>query len=121
AGWSTGTSDFPWNFETYTTGGTPNGVVVKFDQEGELKWSNLYGGNYPSHFSDVAFDNNGHVLVVGFSGATNLQTEPSDNDDAYFQNQLGGSSVVLAEFPTTGDDLIWATYFGGSASDKAFT
>ncbi len=81
----------------------------------------MYGGNFPTHthFSDVAFDNNGHVLVTGYTDSNFMWTVVPDG--AYYHDQMGNSnSALIIEFPSTGDELIWATYFGGTGPDQAF-
>src|SRR5690606_14990894 len=40
AGWTTSLFGFPENFDLYSEGNGIHGYVAKFNQEGELKWSN---------------------------------------------------------------------------------
>jgi len=79
-------------------------------------WGTYYGGT----LSDVSFgldsDNNGNIVISGESYSTN------NISSGGFQNTYGGGSgdAFVCKFLPNGN-RIWATYFGGSGNDRAYS
>lgn len=89
----------------------------------QLWWGTYYGGTDDSEGNAITTDSSGNVFVVGNTEATNIPVAPLDSL-SYFQGTYGGSvnggwlgDLFLLKFTNNGQ-LLWATYFGGSANDK---
>ncbi len=96
-------------------GGTAfNAFLAKFDASGKLKWGTYYGGAGSDYATGLATDANGNIYMAGQAESlTNIATS-----GAYQTSNGGGNSDgFLSKFDSTGN-LKWATYYGGSATDK---
>lgn len=78
-----------------------------------LVYSTYLGGGNNDHIFALAVDSSGCAYVTGNTFSTNFPTE-----DAY-QNSLGGGirDSFLVKFSSSGNDLVYSTYFGGSGDD----
>ncbi|MGD2088958.1 MAG: SBBP repeat-containing protein [Candidatus Aminicenantes bacterium] len=78
-----------------------------------LVYSTYLGGSNNDHIFALAVDNSGCAYITGNTFSTNFPTE-----DAY-QNSLGGGirDSFLVKFSSSGSDLVYSTYFGGSGND----
>jgi hypothetical protein len=78
-----------------------------------LVYSTYLGGGNNDHIFALAVDSSGCAYATGNTYSTNFPTE-----DAY-QNSSGGGlrDSLLVKFSSTGNDLVYSTYFGGSGSD----
>lgn len=95
-----------------TIGGVVDAYLVKFDSTGDRMWATYYGGSDVDYGYDVATDKSGNVYLTGMTGST------SDIASGGFQNTIGGSSdAYLVKFDGNGN-RIWATYYGGTATDE---
>jgi hypothetical protein len=94
-------------------GGLRDGMISKMDKSGKLLMSTYFGGPGTDFIDDATVDGNGNIIIVGFTTSTTkiatsnaFQTTQSGKDDGY-----------IAKFKSDGT-LLWATYFGGSGSDR---
>jgi hypothetical protein len=78
-----------------------------------LIYSTYLGGSNNDHIFALAVDGSGCAYVTGNTFSTNFPSE-----DAY-QNSFGGGNrdSFLVKFSSTGNDLVYSTYFGGSGND----
>jgi hypothetical protein len=132
------------NFPTYnpgggayyqgTCGGCSNysdAFIIKFTNNGIRLWATYYGGSSSDGALSISTDANGNVFVVGWTISTNFPTyDPGGG--AYYDGTCGtdgncnydGSSyypdVFILKFNSNGIRL-WATYYGGSNYDYAFS
>jgi hypothetical protein len=91
-------------------------------QSHELAFSTYLGGSDWEHARDVAVDTLGNVYIVGGTASTDFPT----TQGAYQRTlRMGGNQafgpcdVFVAKFNPTGN-LIWSTYIGGPAYDRAY-
>jgi hypothetical protein len=91
-------------------------------QSHELAFSTYLGGSDWEHARDVTVDTLGNVYIVGGTASTDFPTTLG----AYQQtlctggNQaFGPCDVFVVKFGPTGN-LIWSTYIGGPAYDRAY-
>ncbi len=115
----------------------PNGsdiAITKFNSTGTaLAGSTYFGGssndglnlnsatlfNYGDDTrSDIALDNAGNIYIVSTTASNNI---PGTSGKA--QPNIGGGTYdgVLAKFNSTLTTLSWATYYGGSGADAAYS
>ena len=45
--------------------GTGNGLIIKYDKQGNIEWDKYYGGNGFEEFYDVVVVNDGEGFLVG--------------------------------------------------------
>jgi predicted SpoU family rRNA methylase len=116
------------NFPVYNPGGNAyyqanisgyrTAFILKFTGLGERLWATYYGGNTNDYGRALAIDMTGNLYVIGNTSSNNFPTyNPGGN--AYYQGTLGGGDdVFILKFNNNGMRL-WATYYGGTASDIA--
>ncbi len=96
-------------------GGTIDGMIVKFDPDGNRIWATYYGGSGIDRFRACDVSSVGHMYVVGETtseGAGTISTTGS------YQQYFGGAmDAFVAKFDTSGV-RIWGTYFGGATEDR---
>jgi gliding motility-associated-like protein len=148
---STSSTNFPTSADafdkTFNGGGStvaiqssiefPNGsdiAVTKFNAAGTgLVGSTYFGGTsndglnlHPSTLfnygddtrNDIALDNSGNIYIVSTTSSSNI---PGTTGKA--QPSIGGGSYdgVVAKFNSGLSSLNWATYYGGSGADAAYS
>jgi hypothetical protein len=80
-----------------------------------LVYSTLLGGSSSNAATAVAVDSTGEAYVAGFTASQNFPTaSPEQNFNA------GSNDAFIAKFNATGNGLIYCTYLGGSADDRAY-
>jgi len=110
---ATKSADFPVSpsvhLEEYQ--GERDGFISRFDEEGELIWSTLFGGSENDEIEDMAIDAAGFVYIVGRTFSSDLGTE-----GVHQTNYVNGFDAFIAKFDQTGN-LVWSSYFGDEGSD----
>jgi len=80
-----------------------------------LAYSTLLGGSGSNAANAVAVDSAGDPYIAGFTASQNLPTaSPEQNFNA------GSNDVFIAKFNPNGSGLVYCTYLGGSADDRAY-
>jgi gliding motility-associated-like protein len=116
AGWS----DSP-NLNTLDNGGffqgtlgntptTPDGALLRFDNNGNLLWSTYYGGSGFDICSAITTDASGNIFVAGYTQSANLNTLDAGT---FFQGALSGSNDLFVLKFDNSNNLLWSTYYGG--------
>jgi hypothetical protein len=95
--------------------------ILKFNSSGVRQWATYYGGSDDDdEASSVTTDPQGNVYVVGRTWSTNFPVY-NIGDGAYYQKSKADSSdAFILKFNSRGVRQ-WATYYGGSDDDKAFS
>ncbi|MFO0356842.1 MAG: SBBP repeat-containing protein, partial [Sphingobacteriaceae bacterium] len=87
----------------------------------QLVWGTFFGGNGYDGQMSIETDNLGNVYVAGYTYSTNFPTvNPSGG--AYYDATFNGGAgdAVIFKFLNSGL-LNWATYYGGSGQDWAYS
>ena len=93
---------------------TLNGIIEKFDSNGNRIWGTYYGGQDFNDITGIKIDTQNNILITGVTQAqTNISTTGS-----YKPNLTGYSDAFLVKFNNLGV-RIWGTYFGGENTDNA--
>lgn len=87
------------------------GVIVKYNDNGEVAWTDNYGGDGLTAFSDVAVLSNGDIIVAGYTMAKNL------GDQLY--KGKGTSEGIVLKYNSKGERK-WVKMVGGEASDMLY-
>jgi uncharacterized protein (TIGR03437 family) len=118
AGPATGT------FQTTYAGPTPDpnapnpagdAFLAKFSPAGALLWYTYLGGSGEDEARAVALDNSGNIFVAGNNGSTNFPQAGNPVPDCHI-----GGRPFLAEFNSTGAQLLMTTGLSGMGFDQAY-
>ena len=122
---ATNTAPFstPGAFQTNFAGGgaTGDAFVAKFDNQGSnLIYLTYLGGNGDDLAASVAVDGSGDAFLTGSTSSTNF---PTTTNALY--RKIGGVSTsvgypvdaFVAELNSSGSNLVYSTYLGGSSMD----
>jgi hypothetical protein len=114
---STVSSNFPVTagaFQALYKGGSDAFVTKIFGAIGNLIYSTYLGGTGFDWSSGIGLDSTGNAYVAGYTSSFDL---PLANG---LQGTFGGLyDAFVSELNTTGNTLLFSTYFGGSSSDSA--
>jgi len=92
-----------------TTGkGGNDAIIVKFENEGTVKWARNFGGSGDDYFTSVIEVAGGYVAV----GGSNAFGSGDWNTTA----GKGGQDAVIVKYDTDGT-VVWKKNFGGSGAD----
>jgi hypothetical protein len=91
--------------------GHQDGFVTKLNPSGAVLWSTYFGGNDPGIIRDIAVDASGNVYPV-MQHVTGPQ--PHVTPGAFRTTLPGGEDMVVAKLTAAGQ-LVWGSYYGGSA------
>ena len=110
----TGSPNFPIvNPYDGTYNGEYDAFVTKFSAQGDtLEYSTFYGGSTYDGCKDVAVDSNGCAYILGWTKSSDLPMVNSF-DDTFAPTE----DLFVAKFSSSGNQLIYSSYLGGSVSD----
>jgi len=112
----TGSSDFPTTSGAYQTtySGRGDMFIAVFAPDGSLAASTLIGGSAADAAKRLDFDDEGNVVIGGWSDSEDYPTTPG----AYRRQYAGGASdAVISRFAPLCDSLLFSGYIGGSGQD----
>ena len=96
--------------------GVHDGYIAKFTTSGTRLWGTYYGSAEKDASHGIAIDNNDNLYIVG-------ETESPFGlalGNSHQTSNGGGRDAFIAKF-TGGGNLLWATYYGGSFTEEAFS
>ena len=110
-------------FAQVPNAGSTDLIITKFNNQGIITWSTLYGGSGQENYNfkwiknSIATDVNGDVYISGSTNSTNF---PGPNLYSSNQNVYGGgiSDGFVVRFSNTGQRK-WASFIGGNGTDEA--
>ena len=103
--------DFPVSNKTDSSFGTINGslALVKLNATGNgLVFTTRIGSNYPGIVLDIELDDDDNIYATGYTQAVDF---PMVNA---FSGYQGGYDCFILKLNSTGSDLLYSTYLGGS-------
>jgi len=105
--------DFPLAGEYQTYQGSIDVFVVKLNNFGDdLVYGTFLGGSDQEYGFDIGVDGPGSAYVTGWTMSANFPTRGA------YQMAQDGVDAFVTKLSTTGGDLAYSTYLGGSASDN---
>ena len=115
----TGSDDFPLTAGAFQTQlDVADGFVAKFAADGQSQiYSTLVGGNNIDSANGIAIDQQGNAYLTGALSSGAIVTFPTRNpiQDA----PAGLTDSFVAKLNRDSSDLVYSTYLGGSAVDRA--
>lgn len=102
-----------------TTGPKVNAFVAKFDQEGNLEWSTLWGGAGADEGLGIALSNDySTVYIVGRTSSATLSTWSRGTTlyGSYSSTDNSGDAFISA-ISSTGGTVHWTRYVGSDKND----
>lgn len=84
-------------------------IISKYEEDGTLIWQKSFGGSGDDYFNDCLLDEEGNLIVVGYSSSTDIEKIESH----------GGSDGIIIKYDEKGNIL--NTYNWGGSEDDAFT
>lgn len=111
---TTTSGDFPTSAVAFNKvfRGQSDVFVSKFNFDGTLRFSTLYGGSGVEYGLSIAINANNEPIITGCTYSTNLQVSAVALDDTY----NGGGDGYVARFDANGATLVSASYLGLSGS-----
>ncbi len=120
--------------------GGETGFFARITPGDEIDWCTAFGGDYNDQVTDVAFDKDDNVILLGWSnsfGPTSVPSSPQISNtgnlfplvnpggNVIFRQNAGslpgfGGDLFVSKFNTSGE-LIWSTMFGGEELESEFS
>ena len=97
-------------------GGGYDAFLVKFDSSGNKHWSTYYGSDLYDLGLAVTTDNRGNVYFTGSTTSGAMIASPGAHQ-LFFGGGSPWGDAMIVKFTALGA-RVWATYFGGSGSEK---
>jgi uncharacterized protein (TIGR03437 family) len=113
----TNSDDFPLKntLQTSRNANSQAPFVTKFTSDGQVIFSTLFGGPTSAFVNAATVDSAGSIYLAGSAGP-GFTTK-----NAFQPNAVPfASDAFIAKFDSTMNNLIFATYLGGSAYDQVF-
>ena len=114
----------PGAFQTSYPGGSNTGFVAKFDNLGtNLIYLTYLGGDVDDFASSIAVDGSGNVYLAGATQSPNFPVTTNALNQHIAGTSAPGTGYPIDAFVTelnsSGSNLLFSTYLGGTASDGA--
>ena len=95
---------------------TSDTFITKLNATGsDLVYSTYLGGTSGDYGFGIAVDSVGYAYVAGYTDSTDFPTK-----NAYQSSPAGGSDIFITKLNTTGNDLVYSTYLGGTGIDYGY-
>jgi hypothetical protein len=112
----THSSNFPVTAGAFNT--TYNGMddvfILKLNSSGsKLNFSTFIGGSNDDHCSEIELDSEENIYIIGETFSTDFPVSSNANDTTH----NGFMDIFVLKLNSTGDDIIFSTYIGGSTTD----
>ncbi len=109
-----------WQTNNIATGYN-DAYIIKFNNQGVRQWATFYGGTSDDKGYAISADSQDNIYVTGYTNSHDFPTQQLTG--AYWQStnfSFSGSELYILKFNTLGERL-WATYYGGSSSETAYS
>ena len=114
----TGRTPSGWNFPTKNAyddsdNGGNDVFVTKLSSSGDIVYSTLIGGSDDDEGNGITVDSAGAVYVTGYTQSSDFPTK-----NAYDNSHNGKSDVFVTKLTSSGGNLVYSTFIGGSSEDE---
>ena len=108
--------DFTYRFSEESLSESPNGCVIRFDEEGHVLSSTVLG---PVWHMDSVLDSKGNIVLAGSTPSSNFPVTVGAYDTHYNGGtKSSGGDVFVMKLSPSGDDILFSTFLGGSGDDS---
>jgi gliding motility-associated-like protein len=100
-------------------GGTNDGLLVKFNAQGQRLWASYYGGMAADNIWDCAIDSTNSIIIYGQTTSQSNIASNGHQNTIYLKMQSNGTyppNSFLVKFNENGVRL-WGSYFGINGSN----
>ncbi len=101
-----------------SSAGDFDGMLVKFNPEGERIWGTYFGGSQSESFLCITIDQADNIYLAGETLSLNLPVLNAYQSTASAETGLTSEGIVV-KFNVAGE-LLASTYFGGTGADRIF-
>ena len=105
----------PGAYDESYNGGNEDVIIVKLNQFGEIIYSTFLGGNKTEWGYGIAINGEGNAYVTGGTASQDFPITSGASD-----KELIEGDAFLTKINTTGSDLEYSTFFGGTRDDQAY-
>lgn len=113
----TGSTDFPLVSAYDSNLGSPyDAFVAKFDRSDSLTYSTYLGGSATDIGRAIGVSSEGQVLITGSTSSVDFPT----TNDAFQTSHQGGEDAFLIKLGLIDNSLVYSTFIGSSASERAY-
>lgn len=102
-------------FQMFNGGGTYDGFLAVFNEDGTLDWSTYFGGLGEDVIYGIVEDSERNLYISGY---TNSSSKIATLD--CYQFMYGGNGDGFLAKVSEGGQLIWSTYIGGASLDAIY-
>ncbi|MCX6563285.1 MAG: SBBP repeat-containing protein [Candidatus Aminicenantes bacterium] len=116
---NTGSTAYPTTTNAYDTtiSGSYDAFITKLNSSGSaLVYSTYLGGTNTEYATGIVIDSSGNAYIAGYTNSTNFPTVTG----AFDTTHNGDYDAFLTRLDATGSSLVYSTYLGDSATDKAY-
>ncbi len=101
--------------EKLTSNGSRDGIIIKYDAEGEVEWAKSIGGSSSDIIYSVASTSDGGAIAGGYFQSSTIQvgSETLTNSTSY-------SDGIIIKYDAEGE-VEWAKSIGGSSHDYIYS
>ena len=99
--------------KTLTSNGGSDGLIIKYNSEGEVKWAKNIGGSNSDHIYSVATTSDGGIIVGGYFLSSTIQFE----NETLTNHSSSNDDGLIIKYNSEGE-VEWAKNIGGSNSDE---
>ncbi len=100
-------------FQPNHLGGKNEGILIKFNRNGQREWATYVGGYSEEHLYALTIDNQFNVITAGWTRSTNFP-----NGEPPINSKSGLEDITLVSFSNAGD-YRWSTMLGGDTAETA--
>lgn len=111
-------SGYSYSNNLYVSSGIFAGVfdtyILKLKKDGTFKWARYFGGSGGEFTVGMGVSKTDKIVIAGFTSSQDITTTPG----AFQASHAGALDIFIAVFDSIGN-ILWNTYYGGSATDDA--
>ena len=101
---------FSSDIDGLTTKGTPDGLIVKYDRDGNILWNKSWGGSGQEYFRSLILTKDDGYVVVGETNSLNPEGLTTQATSRY-------TDAIIVKYDKDGN-VLWQSSWGGTKDDK---
>ncbi len=102
-------------FQENFGGHASDAYLAKFMANGTLKYFSFLGGEGLERANDIEIDSEDNIIITGYTSSVDFPTA-----NAYQDEHAGNYDMFLTKVNSSGENIIFSTFFGGSGNDDGY-